>query len=109
MSKEDIYENPDIKHMLRDFQKHVLPAINDSVVTLSLISKRHPDPKMCLEMGAALLLDKPIIAICIDRAEVSQHLLKIAAAVVEVDDLTSEASHKKIQEAITRVVEGVAE
>ena len=105
---EDVFEHPDVKAMLRHFRDKVLPNIKGSAITAAIVSKHDPDPKMCLEMGASLLLDKPIIVICIDKAQVSQHLRKIATAIVEVSDLKTEADSKKIQDAINHVLEGMA-
>jgi nucleoside 2-deoxyribosyltransferase len=106
--KEDILDHPDVKRMLNQFRDSVLPNIKGSNTVGCIISGKDPDPKMCFEMGAALLLDKPILAICFDRAYVSRHLLRIAAEIVEVTDLKNPADTQRVTDAIQRVNEGMA-
>jgi hypothetical protein len=105
---KDILEQPEVKAYLEDFRRNVLPNIKGSAVVMELVCEAEPDPKMCLEMGAAVLLDKPIVAICIQGRKVPQHLRRIASEVVEVSDLNSDADLEKINSALRRVVEGDA-
>lgn len=100
MGKEDVFEDPQVKKMLRHFKENVLPNIADSTQFAALISGKMPDAKMCLEIGAAVLLDKPIIAICFEGAAPSQHLLKIATKIVEVEDLSSPRDMEKVRKAL---------
>lgn len=102
------WDDPAVKAYLKNFRDNVLPHIAESTVTGILISNSKPDSKLCLEIGAAVLLDKPIIAICTDRAKCSQQLARIAVAVVEVDDISTEQGQEKAKAAINRVLEGMA-
>ena len=60
-----------------------------------------PDPKMCLEIGAAILLDKPII-LCVRKGlPVPENLRKIAKLVeIEADGELSELSKGRVEDAI---------
>lgn len=105
---DDLYDDPQIKAMLQDFRRRVMPNIKDSHFALTLLAGGIPDVKQCLEVGASVLMDKPILVLCINKAQCPRHLLKIASEVVEVEDIRSPEGSKKVQEAIRRVAEGVA-
>jgi len=45
-------------------RREMFPKMAGSAMVISIISAE-PDPKLCLELGAALLFDKPIIAVTV--------------------------------------------
>ena len=46
-----------------------------------------PDAKLCLELGAALLFDKPILIVSIgDRFSVPERVLRLATEVVHLEE-----------------------
>jgi hypothetical protein len=59
-----------------------LPQIKESVMMMSIASDE-PDAKQCLETGAAVLLDKPIIVIIPPGRQVSTNLKRCASAIIE--------------------------
>lgn len=63
-----------------------------------------PDIKFMLELGMAIMLDKPIIALVTPTSKVPDRLRLIADEVIEVD-LDTEEGREKIAEAISRIAE----
>lgn len=101
------YESPEVKAYLKRFKEMVLPNLADAAAVVSIVSPASPDAKMCLEIGAAVLLDKPIIVAVFRGATIPQHLKKVATEIVEIEKdehLSSPAIRKKFQAAIDRVM-----
>lgn len=64
------------------FEKEVLPDIKRSAISIAIASNT-PDAKQCLEIGAAVLLDKPIIMLVPPGRRVSANLKRCATAIIE--------------------------
>jgi len=62
------------------------------------------DVKFCLELGLAIMLDKPIIVVAFDDRDVPERLRRVADRVVETD-IDTEAGARKLAEAINEIVE----
>lgn len=105
--KKDMLDEPPAKAFLEEFRVQVLPHIKASTLTLAIVN-RDPDPKMCLEIGAAVLLDKPILVVALDAAKISQTLRKVATSIVVLNNFHDEANKARLQEAIGRIVNGAA-
>lgn len=105
--EKDVLDEPQVKAFLERFRSHVLPRIKASDLTVTIVS-HDPDPKMCLEVGAAVLLDKPILVVALDAAKIPPTLRKVATSIVVVSDLNDETDKARLQEAISRVVNGGA-
>lgn len=70
---------------LRHFEQEVLPQLmKTSVVIVILLDNL--DSKICLEVGAAVLLDKPVLVLTSALSLVSARLARIADRVVVVGD-----------------------
>lgn len=72
-----------------EFLKHgaeeMMPMMERSVFSMSLVPDGKPDPKFCMELGAAIMYDKPIIAMVMPGAKVPDTLRRVAHDVVELD------------------------
>lgn len=88
--------------MFRRFEREVMPQIKNSAITISICAS-DPDAKQCLELGAAILFDKPIVLFVPAGQTIPANLRRVASAIVE-GDLLDENTKAKIQEAIERVM-----
>lgn len=92
--------------LLDDYLEHarlkMFPMMKKSQISLTIL-KGDPDPKLCLELGAALLFEKPLIILAIKGYPIPEALRRVADRVVEVDEL-NEAAKKKLSEAIEDVL-----
>jgi hypothetical protein len=66
-----------------DFRQNGLPKIVSSSVALSILGNGDLDAKQCAELGAMLLLDKPLILVCVPGATIPTRLRKAADLVIE--------------------------
>lgn len=88
-----------------DFKLTHYPKMKDSALSLTILN-RNPDAKLCLEVGAAILLDKPLIVV-LPAADipVSANLRRCASMIVEATDMKDPATMRKIHDAISSVLE----
>jgi len=63
----------------------MLELVRGSDVAAILVSRDTPDAKICMEVGAAVFLDKPIVVIAYRGARVPTKLFDIASEVVVCD------------------------
>lgn len=62
--------------------------IDGSAMFVSLYSDgMYKDPLACLQLGMAIMMDKPIVLIGLQGAKLPEHLKKIATFVDEVDSV----------------------
>lgn len=81
------------------FKKGALPMMRSSAYVAVLAPDGEPDAKICLEVGAAILLDKPFFIVVKPDQPISGHLRRVADEVIEVD-MATEAGQ---QEAMARI------
>jgi hypothetical protein len=62
---------------------HVMPMIQESGVTISLVPKGPADMKFAVELGLSIMLDKPIIAVIEPGQEIPGKLIAVADHIVE--------------------------
>lgn len=78
---------------------NMFPAMKDSAFVLS-IATNEPDPKLCLEIGAAICFNKPILVVVPRGCSVPLSLRTIAHKIVEIDDMKSAQSQRSLTAAI---------
>lgn len=96
------FDNPDVKKYLDHAQTEMLPMMEQSAICLSINSTK-PDAKQCLEIGAAILLDKPIILLVPDDTTISANLKRCASTIIHGSP-TDPKVQKEIQAAIKAVL-----
>lgn len=85
------------------FRRDALEKMTDSAFVMSLVpDKGGLDVKFAVELGASIMLDKPILAIVQPGAEVPDKLRSVCEEIVEAD-IDVEEGQKKIAEAISRI------
>lgn len=65
-------------------RRELFPKMRRSTLVMTILGE--PDPKLCLEIGAAILLDKPILVIVPQGRRLPLALRTIANKIVEVGD-----------------------
>lgn len=78
----DWSEDPDAKAYLARAQAELLPMISDCGVTMTLWTGS-TDPKIAIELGYMILLDKPIIGVVIPGVQVPEKLARVVDEWVE--------------------------
>lgn len=80
----------------------MLPKLKQSATSIIILNSE-PDIKLCTELGASILYEKPIIVLAIKGALVPDALRRLADRVVEVDELDEDAKTQML-EAVTEVL-----
>jgi nucleoside 2-deoxyribosyltransferase len=67
-------------------RRHTIEGMTKSAFVMSLVpSKDRLDVKFAVELGLAVMLDKPILAVVMPGAEVPARLRQVADRIVEAD------------------------
>ena len=87
------------------FRRDGLPKIMSSAVTLTLLTPRDDpqdwDIKQATELGAMLLLDKPLILVCTPGSSIPSRLRKAADLVIEDWTTDNHDAQERLTAAIT--------
>lgn len=96
----------ELKRYLEHAAREMIPMMKDSALSIAILNA-DPDPKLCLEIGAAIMLDKPLIILVPRGERVPANLKRVASRIVfgEPNDPKVQA---EIQDAITSVMENDA-
>lgn len=88
---------------LEHARREMFPKMQGSAFTLTILGK--PDPKLCLEIGAAIMFDKPILVVVPRGVAVPLALRTIAHKIVEIDGPDDEGSKQRIMAAVEEMAE----
>ena len=100
---EDVLNSAEVKDFLFRAQRDLFPKMKASALSM-VIGSDEPDAKLALEIGAALLFDKPLILVVQKGRKVSAALRRIAHSIVEVDDFASPETMGKLRDAIRGII-----
>jgi hypothetical protein len=104
--KKDIWQDRAWLELSENFRKNGLPKIMSSSIFLQIYSGDGTDfdVKQAMEMGAMLLLDKPLIIICPAGRKIPTRLARAADYIIEDWDATSTDSQERLSAAIKAVM-----
>ena len=77
------FESPEWLQLAAAARESLEPIVRDSAVAISLYSGS-VDPKLALELGYMVLLDKPIIAVVSPGAKAPAKLIAVADEILEL-------------------------
>lgn len=97
---------------VRAFRSDAVEKIAKSACTISLVpGGMEPgdnfDVKFAAELGASIMLDKPIIAVCVQGRGCPAGLRRIAHAVIDVDDFDTEAGQLELERKLMPLLESL--
>lgn len=90
-----------ISHVVND----MVPKLKDSVMSMSLVPGGDGDVKFWVELGASIMLDKPIIAVVFGDREVPRKLEQIADEIVRCPEGVDPEASQDLAAALERMVE----
>lgn len=85
--------------------RELVQALDRCSVVMSLVPAGPPDIKFCVELGASIMMGKPVIALAVAGAPVPEKLRLVADAVLEVASLETDAGKAELTRQITPVLE----
>ena len=97
-------ERKEWDRFVEHFRRDALEKMTDSAFVMSIVpTEGGLDVKFAVELGAAIMLNKPIMAIVQPGATVPDKLRLVCEEIVEAD-LDLEEGRKKITAAISRIM-----
>lgn len=97
---EDLLNDAEVKDFLHRAETEMFPKMQMS--RAAMVRNGKPDAKLALEVGAAILFEKPLIVITKTGQHVPRTLQRIADSIVEIDDLTSPEAQTKLRDAVMK-------
>ncbi len=94
---------------VRDVREGTVKKMADSAMVMSLVPDGEPDIKFAVELGMAIMLGKPIVALALHGQAIPPKLREIADAVIEVSDMDTEAGKAELQAKLMPVLERLAQ
>jgi hypothetical protein len=96
----------DYDRWLKRARDEMFPKLKDSAMQISILTG-DPDPKMCVELGAAILFDKPIIVWVPRDMKVPVNLKRVATHIIQ-GDVNDPSDVEELKRAIRDVRENDA-
>ena len=95
-----------VKHVLTD----MAPKMRGSALTISIAPTQdgkyqQGDVKYWVELGASIMMDKPIIVVVMADTELPERLVRVADEIVRLPDGVNPEGSQQLMEAIKRVQE----
>jgi len=86
MASDDLYQEAEWKAYAKHFTEVVLPNLTNSAIAMHIAADAGElDVQAATELGASIMLDKPIIAIVIPGTNPAPKLLNVADEVIHID------------------------
>lgn len=98
----DPFDDPAWLEYAQQAREKLEPMVKDSAIAMSVYSGKI-DPKMAIELGYMIMLDKPIIAVVTPGVKVPNKLAVVADEIVELA-LDDPSFAQRLQDAMTRVM-----
>lgn len=100
----DIWDDPDFKNWADQVLRDMAPKMRESEFMISLWDG-HNDVKLWVELGAAVYMNKPIMAVVYGKAEVPKKLRQIADEIIEIEgEIDTPENGARIAQAIQRML-----
>ena len=99
--QRDWSNNPQVQSWFDEVRQDLVPKLQDSAATVSIVPGGEPDVKFAVELGMSIMLDKPIILVA-DGRPIPAKLRAIASAIVE-GDFDHPLTQQKLASAINLV------
>jgi hypothetical protein len=100
MTKEE-----EVKAFYDSAARDLFPKMKSSVLAVMPIFDEEPDPRLCMQIGAAILFDKPILVVAPRNKPIPLALRTIANEIVEIESMNDPAAKDLIKAAILRMTE----
>lgn len=101
---DDWSDHPDAKAWARRVRTDLVPKIQSSAATISIVPTGDTDIKFAVELGLSIMLGKPLILVVMPGTQVPDKLVLIADEIAEIADMRSAADSARLGDAIKRVI-----
>ena len=99
------YDDPEFIAWAQRVRTELVPKIEDSKVFVSVtpLNKKEVDVKFAVELGLAVMLNKPIIALIEPNTEIPEKLARVVDRWVEYDR-SDPKSMEKVVEVLSEII-----
>jgi len=109
MSTDDNTDDPFQSDWWHQYAEHAMtelvPKLQDSSVTVSIVPRGETDIKFALETGMSIMLDKPIILVVTPGAQIPDKLRRVADRIIESENIFEDSTFApRLQRAIAEIV-----
>jgi hypothetical protein len=104
----EMWNSPEAQQWIKAVLEEMYPKLGSSKVSLMLLDQPEGSPgkvKFWVELGASIMLDKPIIVLAEHNQSIPSKLDKLADKVIRFDPDNLEASANDLQKAFKEVIE----
>ena len=93
---DDFTNSPEWQEWASNVRAHVLQPMTDSQFVMSLVPKdpQQSDIKFAVELGMAMMLDKPLVMVVQPGTKVPDKIVRVADAIFEWDPDDPDAGKK---------------
>jgi|SRR6516164_2892780 len=105
MSYDDAWQDSSAKTWVHHVLDEMVPKLSRSALVISLVPEsREGDVKFWVELGASIMLDKPIIAVVMGDAPLPWKLVQVADEIVRCPKGIDPSSSDELAAAIKKVM-----
>jgi nucleoside 2-deoxyribosyltransferase len=102
---DEVWQDPEYEAWEQRVRDAVVPLVERAAVAITLIPGVRADVRFAVELGLAVMLDKPIIALVQPGMKIPGALAAVAAEIVEVDiSRDPDGAQRSIADAFARVM-----
>jgi len=101
---DEVWDDPEAKAWARRVVTEMVPSLRASAVSISLVPHNEGDVKFWVELGASIMLGKPILVVALKGRQIPPKLRLVADEIVELPDgLTTPGASDAVARAIERM------
>ena len=100
---KDWWDYPEVEAWLTRCREVLAPMVDKSAIGMAIIGSK-PDPKIAVELGYSILLDKPIVLVVPEGVAIPDHLNRVADYIIPLTPNDPEFTN-----AVTTALEYLAE
>jgi len=101
---DDWTKDPTAKRWIKQVLTDMVPKMKDSAIVCSILPDYEGDVKFWVELGASIMLDKPIIIVAFEGRAVPEKLRRVADEIVICPDGVNPESTDELVAAFKRVL-----
>ena len=98
------WEDSEVQEWVREVEEKMVPGMQQSGAVLAMIPKGPTDVKFAVELGMAIMMEKPIIALITPGSPVPSKLVLVADRIIE-GDVRDPTTAKRVAEAARETAE----
>lgn len=95
--------DPNFKRWMQHVLKDMKPKMEESALICQLVPDDEGEVKFWVELGASIMMDKPIVAVAFEGRQIPKKLRMIADEIVVLPEGATPEGARELEEAFERV------